>query len=233
MNRYNKLKDNYKIILSLSGGLDSRSIGCVLKNNNIPFGASTFIDKDGFNFGKDAEIAKLLANKLNVKWCLHQIKENLKDIEKLLNIKAYLNNFLHAFIIGYNEFLLDQYGKNISLWSRDEGNAWLDLDTLPVIKITNIEKAVEYILYKFVIFNKYQSKEYLKIDLKVIKQKLLKIIDSYPEKDFNNKIMHFYYFQYLFRVQYEGEDRDRAFFWTIAPMYSLNFKCQEAYSFTQ
>jgi asparagine synthase (glutamine-hydrolysing) len=48
-------------------------------------------------------------------------------------------------------------------------------------------------------------------------------ISSYPERDFDAKYAHFILFNRAFRWLFEGEDRNRHYFWHLAPFYSLPF----------
>jgi len=46
-------------------------------------------------------------------------------------------------------------------------------------------------------------------------------VESYPEKDLYQKYLHFIIFEHCFKLQFEGEEKSRSFFWTVAPFYSL------------
>lgn len=63
----------------------------------------------------------------------------------------------------------------------------------------------------------------LDIDEQKLRYKIKNIVDRYPENELNNKYLHFFFFEYLYKLQYEGEDRNRIFFWSVAPMYSIQF----------
>ncbi len=208
------------IILSLSGGLDSRAVGVALRENGASFSAATHFDCEN---DPDAEIAKIIAERLQIPWKLFEIpKTGIREIEKLLQYKGGLNYVGVSFLLNYFEDIKKKYGSNISYWTGDEGNASVADNYLPR-QLHNVDELVNYIIDSRGVTNLERIEKYLDIDGQRLKDKIKNIVLQYPERDLNNKYLHFFLFEYLFKLQYEGEDRNRIFFWSVAPMYSISF----------
>ncbi len=210
------------IIVSLSGGLDSRAVALALKKIGASFLAATFIDCES-RYAADAEIAKIVAEKLQIPWKLFQLpKARIREIEKLLQYKGGLNYVGMKFILNFFEGIKKEYGTNISYWTGDEGN-WSVGDNCPARRLHNTDELVQYIMGTLGGTNLERIERYLDIDVQRLKDKIKNIVQQYPERDLTNKYFHFVFFEYLFKLQYEGEDRNRIFFWSVAPMYSISF----------
>jgi asparagine synthase (glutamine-hydrolysing) len=220
-NRHQSLK-HLNTVVSLSGGLDSRSVAVGLKTVGASFSAATFTDGATPTYVAAVEIAKTIAGKLQVPWKLFQLqKAGIREVERILQYKGGLNTLsMPRFMPSFLGDIQKEYGHDISYWTGDEGNASM-ADISPPRRLRNTDALVDFILN---VLGRGDGLEgYLDIDMQKLKAKLKGIVEQYPEKNSNEKFLHFFFFQNLFRLQYEGEDRNRVFFWSVAPLYSLPF----------
>ena len=225
-NRVKSFPD-YKNILSLSGGFDSRAVFASLNTNNIPFDCVTFID-DNKIYSKDINISQQLANDFNLSWELLELqKPKGKDIIQLLDSKFGQNNINMAFLITFFQKIEDKFGAKVNYFS---GNTGMSLRSyLPTKKIRNFDELIEYI---FSFEGKYNMIHNFSLDevsalldlnkLEIIRN-IKKIIEKYPETDFKFKYMHFLYYGYCFNWHYEGIDRNIFYFWNSSPLESTPF----------
>ncbi len=212
-----------KIVLSLSGGLDSRSVGIGLKEIGATFSGATFIDHQKLKFAKDAETARTIAERLKIPWELFRLSPpGIEETETLLRFKSGLIYGGLNFILNFFETLDKKHGKETTYWTGDEGNGSLGNNSPPK-SIRHIDELVEFIIDILGITSVNRIEEFLGIDGQKLKNKIKKIVLEYPEKNLDDKYLHFYFFEYLYKLQFEGEDKNRFYFWTVAPMYSRAF----------
>jgi asparagine synthase (glutamine-hydrolysing) len=217
-NRYQS-QGHSNILVSLSGGLDSRSVAAGLKKIGASFSAVTFTyNKQGYSF--DAVIAKEISEKLQIPWKLIDIpKAGMKEVEKQLQYKCGLNNLGNSFGIKFFEIIEKEYGKNVSWWTGDIGETLVD--DSPMKKLTNNDDVVDYIIESRLKIVKLEK--YLDVNIQKLKNKLKHMVQQYPEEDFVNKYLHFIFFEESYKHSYEGEDVIRIFFWQVAPIFSIPF----------
>jgi len=211
-----------KNVVSLSGGLDSRSVSGALHRNNIPFAATTYLDYGKTVYASDLKPSEQLANIFGIDRKLFQLAPPKgKDILRLLKIKNGLNPLGMGFILPYFDEVIKNHGQGITYFTGDGGDQILQYDHRPSPKPKGIDELVKHII---------SMKQVLPLDtvasLTGIKES--QIIDevtnhvmSYPEKDLSQKYVHFMTCEYGINWYWEGEDRNRCYFWSVAPFYSI------------
>ena len=112
---------NFKHILSLSGGLDSRTVAAAFKELDVKFNGITF-----FGFGaekNEIKRAKCVSEILEINWkLLYPKKPNLNDIKYLLYIKDGLNYAGMSFILSFFNQIKKLYGNNVVYYTGDGGD---------------------------------------------------------------------------------------------------------------
>lgn len=215
-NRQEKLK-NYTNVLLLSSGKDSRAVLAGFSKLRIPHSIVTFNLIDS----KEGTYTKKLANVFKEKVTLLEVKEhpNLSGSQKLIEMKDGLNSIVHSAsfsILGD----IKKLGKPIALYS---GLYWGEL--LRPNSLSSGMKSIKQ-LAEFIICDSphgYNSREISKI-LQVNKDEVIRdvmaVLMKYPEDDIYMKYAHLS-FGCTYKFIQEGEDRNRYFFWTVSPLYSL------------
>ena len=149
----NRANTTNKNVVSLSGGLDSRSVAGSLHKNNIAFVGTTYLDLDKAMYAPDARVAEQLANLFNTDWKLiHLHPPRGKDLLTLLRIKNGLNYLRMSFILPYFDRVQETYGAGITFFTGDGGDQILQRDWRPPKNTKDIDELVEYTILTREIF---------------------------------------------------------------------------------
>lgn len=218
----NRAKRSDKIVLALSGGLDSRSVAAGLCKTGTPFSAATRL---GFDKKETSEvkIAEELAQELNFDWKLFELEPPKgRDFLRLLRIKSGLNYLGMSFILLFFDKLKQVYGPDISYFTGDGGDKMLP-DLSPSKRLKDVNALIGHIISQNHIFSLDDVVAITKIPRNSIIDELKNHVLSYPETAWNQKYVHFFICERGFKWLFEGEDRNRYFFWSTTPFYSVRF----------
>jgi asparagine synthase (glutamine-hydrolysing) len=214
--------NGYKTILSLSGGLDSRAVAAGLKRNEIPYYGATFID-----FYKSAEvdvrIAEKVANLFDIDWKLFRLglpKGN--DLLTLLRTKNGLNSLGMSFILPFYARIKETFGQRVLFFTGDGGDKALP-DQRASERIKNVDGLIKSVVFNNQIFSLHKVSALTGIQKNEIIDEIKNCILSYPEQQCDQKYVHFIIYERGFKLNFEGEDRNRFYFWSIAPFFSIPF----------
>ncbi|MDR4506264.1 MAG: asparagine synthase-related protein [Candidatus Scalindua sp.] len=214
--------EGYKDVLSLSGGLDSRAVGASLKENNLLLYGATYLDLENIH-KKDAEVAEQIAKELNIDWTLFRINPpEGKDCLRLLKIKNGLNFLSMSYILPFLEDIKEKYGSNVNLFTGDGGDRTITC-MIPYNKLKSPKDLLNYIVSTNQIFTLDVVSNITRIQKSEIIDNIISHVLSYPEKDFNQKYVHFMIYENAINWVGEGADRNRFYFWTSAPLWSIHF----------
>jgi len=206
-------------LLSLSGGLDSRAILSAFDNLKLPIKCATYSDADHL-VEKDVEVAKQLAGIYNSELEIVELQKSKgKDVLELLQIKMGMNYLGMSFILPFFKKINKN---NLSCFTGDGGDKVLP-DLRPNKNISGINNLIKYIISQNKIFSLNDVVKILHIDKNEILEELRKILKSYPEKSMKQKYVHFLISERTMKWLFEGEDRNRNFFWSVSPYYSYKF----------
>jgi asparagine synthase (glutamine-hydrolysing) len=209
-------------IVSLSGGLDSRTIAACIRNTGVPLSATTMLDTEGA-FKADAHIAEQIAEALGFDWKLYKLQvARGKDSYRLLRMKAGLNYLAMNWIVQYLDALQGTYGSEMTYITGDGGDKVL-VDLRPTRSLGSLSDLVQYIVSRHQGNSLQDVARMTGVSEGDIVRGVSERVDSYPEADFANKLVHFVIFERGRRWLFEGEDRNRNFFWHLAPFYGIQF----------
>jgi asparagine synthase (glutamine-hydrolysing) len=208
----------FKTVVSLSGGWDSRAVLAATKLVANDLSAATYFDYDK-KAKKDSEVAKELAKLFEVQWELMTLgKPRFEDMQTLVDLKDGLNSVKMGFILNFFDDIKRKFGDKIAFYTGDGGDKVLP-DLRPLQRINTISDLVDLILRdhgsKFALEN---FKGLASFDQ--VKKEVTNIVSSYPEDDLNQKYVHFVIFERGFNLLFEGEDRNRCYFWSPSPFWS-------------
>ena len=218
----NREQSDYKNVIGLSGGLDSRAVAAGLYKSKIPIYAATRLSYDK-NEQIDVNIAKEIANTLNINWQLFNCEPNKgSDYLKLLNMKLGLVPLSISFIIPFLNNVKNFYGNNIVYFTGDGGDR-IKPTLKPLKKLKNLDDLVNYIISSNFIFSLNDVSKLVNIAQHEIYEEIKNIVISYPETDLYQKYVHFMIYESAFKRVFEGEDKNRFYFWSVTPFYSIHF----------
>ncbi len=219
----NRAQSNNQNILSLSGGLDSRSVAACLRKNEIPFHGVSYLD---FNqtTKREVEVAKQVSKILDIDLRIFQLANPKgKDLLQMLKMKNGLNCLGMSFVLLFLEEIKNYYGlRGMRLLTGDGGDHLLR-DKIPYRNLRDVDGLVNYIISEHQIFSLEEVTNLAQIQKNELIDEIKNHVSSYPEEDWNQKHVHFDIFERGFKWSFEGEDRNRFYFWSVAPFYSPKF----------
>ena len=209
-------------VISLSGGLDSRSVLAGYHTTETSATAATMAS-DAHVPSSDVEIAQQLARALDFDWQLYQLDPPTgEDLDTIVKTKSGRVGLMTSFIIDFFRRLQSDYGAGMTYVTGDGGDKALP-DLTPARSITNDTQLVEYIIEENSILDLSEVARLTGLSEADIRRSVRDRIRTYPERDREAKYVHFLLYERGVNFLFEGEDRNRFFFWSTTPFYSLDF----------
>jgi asparagine synthase (glutamine-hydrolysing) len=225
--RRTELPGTDRIVVSLSGGLDSRTVAAGLKRSGVPFEGITFMDSRG-GARVDVEIACQVAEAFHIEWRKVDLPPARgADALALLTVKQGLNYLSMKFIIPFLHMIESLYGSDICHFNGNTGMILRDYRAAK--KLHSVDEMIRYMLSKggrycmSGIFPFGEAARLAGIDEREFIGELSSVLSSYPEKSFDQKYVHSVFSGYCFNWHYEGIDMQRCFFWSHIPLESTPF----------
>jgi asparagine synthase (glutamine-hydrolysing) len=214
--------DGPQTVLSLSGGLDSRAVVGGFFARDVPFAAATFARGDG-STGGDAEIAERVARAADLDWTKYALDPlGTDEVERLLGLKEGLNQVKMGFILDFFERLVDDYGHRSTYVTGDGGDKALP-DLTPSVDIGSLDEFVSYACAKNGVFSPSQVAALTGVDERALRDEVASVVSTYPEDDWADRYVHFLVTGRGRNWLFEGEDRNRGYFWSTSPFYGREF----------
>jgi len=218
----NRARLSNQNLLSLSGGLDSRTVGAALHGENIPFTCATFIDFEQAR-QSDLDCAKEIAQTLEWQQQIITLSASTgADFLKLLRIKHGRNYLGISFVLQYAEQLKQQYGQNFTFFYGNGGDR-VARDIHPGRPLDTIDELVNYMMSRQQFFSLETLSSLVQIPAADIVDDLRNTLSSYPENNLIEKFIHFEVHGDALTRHIEGDDRFRHYYWTGTPFYSVPF----------
>lgn len=209
-------------ILSLSGGLDSRAVAGALRAFDRPFAAATFEEADG-SADADVEIAGRVADAGGFDrrtYSLGPLDDD--DVDRLLGMKEGLNPLHLASILEFFERLVDDYGHRSTYLTGDGGDKALP-DLTPDVAVDSMAEFVSYACSKNAVFPPETVAELTGVDERSLREEIASVVSTYPETSWDDLYVHFLVAERGRNWLFEGEDRNRGYFWSTTPFYDRRF----------
>jgi asparagine synthase (glutamine-hydrolysing) len=220
-----RVDSNAKNLITLSGGLDSRTIAAWFHKNKIPAYAVTTVDPSWKPFVgnlSDAEVAKQIAKLLNIQWEYYDFVEpRAKDLVMLLRIKKGLTYLAYGFLMQFIDKLKHKHdSSSINVFVGYSGDRILaDLS----MRYTSLDELTRSIMSIRVFLPLKDVAALVQIKENEIVDEIRNTLSSYPEKNLGQKLVHFVFYGRQFKFVFEAEDIHRLYFWIVNPFYSIPF----------
>jgi asparagine synthase (glutamine-hydrolysing) len=209
-------------IVSLGGGLDSRAVVTSLKQQGVEFSAFTFNDGSP-KFERDARTAERIAHTLCLNWKLIRLRSRVgSDADLILRQKRAILSPVLAFDVPYMAGLLDSHTRDYTHISGDGGDKLLPCLN-PPYRLRSTNRLTEYIAKRFCVIPLELVVKLTRVSREDILGSIYDTLDSYPESCLNHRHVRFVIYERGMKWLFEGEDRNRYFFWSTTPYYSLPF----------
>ncbi len=180
--------------------------------------------KDDKSTRGDVNISDNLSKLFDMDWKLLQLDQAVeKDILFLLESKRGMNDLGNNFMVQFLRQLLKEEGSKLLYLTGDGGHRVLP-SQLPSAKLNSLDELVKYIISsRSSLFTLPNVLKITGIDYHDFYSELSNILNSYSEKIIANKFVHFVIFGRGLKWLFEGEDRNRYWFWSVTPFYSQPF----------
>ncbi len=211
-----------KVVLSLSGGRDSRAIAAGLGECGISYRAATYVDTAQVA-ALEADVAGKLARAFGVDWKLYRLAPSSgRMVGGLLRAKQGQLGLEHAYKYQYFEHLIEDYGRDSIFVTGNGGHKTLP-DLRPDRRIKRIDELVDSVIMREKMMPVALAANLVGMSEHDLKAQIKEVFDSYPEKTLEGKNMHFKVCERSFKFLLEGQDTARRFLWSTSPHWSVKF----------
>jgi asparagine synthase (glutamine-hydrolysing) len=209
------------LVVSLSGGLDSRIVAAGLARAGAPF--STVSWRDYFNeHAADANVAQQIAAQLRVAWKLYELQQpTWEDAERLTRLRDGLNYVGVSHMLEYLTRVRGDVGLTACMVTGDGGDK-----ALGEIRYPPLTKSLDDFvsaLMRGSLWPLTSVAEFVGLPAAEIRECVREHVASYPERSPRARSARFAHTEHAWRWLFEGEDRNRAFLWSMTPFYTQSF----------
>ncbi|SEP71207.1 asparagine synthetase B family protein [Natrinema salaciae] len=208
-------------VVSLSGGLDSRSVLAGYHTGGLPVTAATMAS-EAYVPMPDVEIAGQLADIYGIDWRTYRVDSPRGgDLDTIIKTKNGQIGLLTSFIIDFFRELHDDFGPSMTYVTGDGGDKVLP-DLTPAKPLAD-DDLIDHIVRENRFLPLEDVSEITGLSESAIEESIRSRIETYPERTPEAKYVHFLVSERAVNFLFEGEDRNRFFFWSTTPFYSLPF----------
>ena len=214
--RRSQLDGNH--IASLSGGKDSRLIAASLDKIECDFTAASFYHDNAWTM-QDSKVAQEVVQQLGVDWNLYKSDTNGTNMIELLYRKGGVNYLSLGFMVDFLSKIRNNYSGPIHYYTGDVGDL-IDSGWSVYDEFNNTEEAGGWIIDNYKEMSIEDVSNLTGFTHKEIKEFVTNRLDEFPEDSPRSKVEHFLTRERGISLDFHGEDRNRTFFWTHAPLNS-------------
>ena len=204
------------VLLALSGGLDSRTVGAALARASIPFEAATFVDTSGLH-DREAKVACALAAALGAPWRMLRLPAPLGDrLQRLLHMKMGLNTLGMASSLDFFAMARTLYRSGQALWTGDGGDKVLP-DLRPRLGAGTRSDLVPYLIQANQVWSLHEVARIVGLEERAVMDSVRAVVEAYAEHEPAQRYVRFMISERGYRWIMEGEDTNRHYYWTVTP----------------
>ncbi|MFP9058949.1 asparagine synthase-related protein [Natrialbaceae archaeon A-chndr2] len=208
-------------LISLSGGLDSRSVLAGYHAAGRQIKAATMESAEYVPIS-DVELAEELADAFDVEWQSYDVGHpSGADLDTLIKTKNGQIGLMTSFVLTFLRQLEADHGHSVAYITGDGGDKALP-DLTPSRSVERGELP-DYIIAENSILDIGQVARITGVSTAAIRQSVREHVRTYPETTVDGTYIHFLLYERAANFLFEGEDRNRLFFWSETPFYSLPF----------
>jgi asparagine synthase (glutamine-hydrolysing) len=207
-------------VLALSGGLDSRAVAGAFDACDVDFSAATFDRPDG-SASDEVRAARAVAETLDVDWQQYVARDTDEHRETLLDLKQGMNYLRLSFLVDFLE-RLDQ-PRGAATYVTGDGGDKVFPDMRPPKSFVDEAEAVEYAIAANSIFDPAEAAAIAGVSERRLRASVRDRFAEYPEMDLRDAYVHFLVRERGMNWLYQGEDRNRYYYWSASPFYAVPF----------
>ncbi|MCE7053268.1 asparagine synthase-related protein [Algoriphagus sp. AGSA1] len=210
-------------VLSMSGGMDSRSVAAGLVKGKKPLLGVTFENAEKTAL-YDGIIAKEIADALTINWQkISLTKESFNyDIASLMKVKMSIQPCRFYFLYQFCNEVSKKFGSNIIFFTGDGGDKVFP-DLSKNLKFNSDLKLFRLIMKENHEFTINLAAKITGVSEKELEKQIFSYIKELPAATSAGKLEQFTLRARMKRYIFEGEDRNRNYFWSTTPFLSKKF----------
>jgi asparagine synthase (glutamine-hydrolysing) len=214
--------DTFSQVLSLSGGIDSRTTGAGMREVFGRFASVTFHAPDSFHADENAWASRV-ARILGSDWRSYQLDcHDARDIDDIVSLKLGLNPASVGFGLEYVRRVHGDFPSPIAFWT-GEGADKLLCEHRAIPGRPNMDELVAFIVAKNGVWDPSQVAAITGVPRDDLLHSIRSALAAHPDVDASDAYVHFLMSERVVRFHDEGEDRHRSYVWPIAPFFGRDF----------
>lgn len=207
--------------MGLSGGHDSRAVAAGLARAETSPKAYTWVP-DGPEV-PETRCARRVAEALGFSWTeVHTPPPSAAHADRIIQLKGGLVYTATAFGVPFLDRLRELDGPGTTYFSGDGGHESLPC-LQPTMKFSSVDQLIRFLLQREATSDLDLASSLVGSTAGQLLEELDAVLSSYPEMDFGRKLVHFRIHERSRKWLYEGEDRNRSWFWCCTPFYGTPF----------
>lgn len=206
-------------VVALSGGIDSRLVAGSLARCGVRAIGMTHLDHRGSETS-DAAVARRVAARAGMAWELVRMPPPTgSDVAALLRLKSGANHLGMSRVLPFLDTVVARHGRRIVCFTGDQGDRVLGPIT-PLTPLADDHALATYLLRREAILPPAAVAAAVGIREADVVDDLAARLASYPERRTTLKYVHFLFCERALRWAFEGEDRNRCWFWSVTPFFA-------------
>jgi asparagine synthase (glutamine-hydrolysing) len=215
-----RLAGHGPVLVSLSGGMDSRTVAAGLASAGIEFSAATFTTAHGAH-DADLPVAQRVADTLQVPWqhyVLHHPTWN--DCVETALLRDGLNDIAMAPVVAFLKRIQTERGARTLHFSGDGGNELTDRRCPWWVR--TFDDFLGWCLEQH-FWPPRIAATLAGVAETELREEIAARLQSYPERGLRYRGVHFRIIDRAMRWLCEGEERNRSFVWHQSPFFGTRF----------
>lgn len=203
-------------VVSLSGGLDSRTVAASLDAVGCDFSAASFT-RPATTTRKDVRVALDVAQELGIEYAVFPVDNTADGMVELLHRTGGLNYLAMGFLVDYYTRMQSRYPGPIQHYTGDIGallkGSWsVDAD------LSSVDEAADWIVDREAAMPVDTVADLTGRQPRELRAFVADRLRSFPEADPAHLAEHFMLRERGMNWDYRAEDRNRTFVWNHAPL---------------
>ncbi|MBA3986982.1 MAG: hypothetical protein H0X63_10515 [Flavobacteriales bacterium] len=210
-------------VLSMSGGMDSRSVAAGLVKSGSNLKGVTFENAEKTST-YDVQIAEEIADILKIDWQKIVLTESsfLNDLDVLMKVKMSIQSARTYFLYKYCKEVKNIFGNEITFFTGDGGDKVFP-DLTRGLTYVDDNSLLNLILNEHHEFSIQFAAKIIGVNEEALKNQIFAIIKNLNGETSGLKHEEFLLRGRMKRYIFEGEDRNRNYFWSTTPFLSKDF----------
>ncbi|MFB6079803.1 MAG: asparagine synthase-related protein [Haloferacaceae archaeon] len=209
------------VVVSLSGGLDSRAAAAGYATLDVPTRAATF-DPITSDASGELRVAERVARAVGLPWKRYRVTSRAEHEAWLVETMQGMNSVGMAPVVDFLDALVDDHGRGVTLVTGDGGDKALP-DLTPPRSFGDLDALVDHLVAAHAVMTPADAAAAAGVDEDALVASVAERIRSYPESAPGDRYAHFAVRERAVNWLNHGEDRNRYFCWSASPFYAAPF----------